>query len=77
MRKSKSVSLDNNASLFFSEQESVSSCVPCTPGSYCDGQGNSAVTAECDPGFYCTLGSWLAQPSSPEGGECQPGTSEK
>lgn len=27
-------------------------------------------TSMCDPGWYCTLGSSLAQPASPEGGKC-------
>ncbi len=31
--------------------------VPCTPGSYCYGSGNSAVSTPCSAGYYCPLGS--------------------
>ena len=48
-------------------------CRPCTPGYYCENQGQSSPTSQCDPGWYCTLGSWLAQPSDPQGGKCVAG----
>ncbi|XP_023933458.1 uncharacterized protein LOC106181652, partial [Lingula anatina] len=50
-----------------------SACVQCTPGHFCASPGLSATTDQCDPGWYCTLRSYLAQPSSPEGGACVPG----
>ena len=28
-------------------------CLPCTPGMYCQGQGNDLPTDFCDPGWYC------------------------
>lgn len=40
---------------------------------YCQGTGLSAPTSDCDAGWYCTLGSWLAQPNYPEGGACVAG----
>ena len=36
----------------------------------CEGTGTSAPTAECDPGWYCELGSWIAQANSSKGGYC-------
>lgn len=31
-------------------------CLPCPPGRYCAGTGNSAVTGPCDGGFLCLQG---------------------
>ena len=45
----------------------------CTPGSYCASPGMSSPTGLCDPGWYCTLGSSLQQPTSPKGGKCVAG----
>lgn len=48
--------------------------MPCTPGYYCASDGLDAETGLCDPGWYCESGSFLAQPTSPEGGKCVAGT---
>lgn len=40
---------------------------------YCEGTGLSAPTSKCDPGWYCELGSWLAQPDEPQGSFCVAG----
>ena len=37
-----------------SGRTAADACLPCTPGFYCEGVGNSAVTGPCDPGWYCT-----------------------
>ena len=54
-------------------QANDSACEPCTPGHYCGSPGLFMPTDMCDPGWYCTLGSALAQPTSPEGGKCVAG----
>ena len=56
-----------------SGQHNVSSCVPCSPGEYCASPALAKPTDLCDPGWYCSLGSYLAQPSDPEGGKCLAG----
>jgi hypothetical protein len=33
---------------------SSSYCVSCTPGSYCEGSGNTKVTGKCLSGYYCS-----------------------
>ena len=38
-------------------------CLPCTPGSYCQGTGNTAPTAPCDRGYYCPGGQDRAAPT--------------
>lgn len=43
-------------------QQSVSSCLLCTPGMYCENQGNSQPTANCSDGWFCTGGASQAQP---------------
>ncbi|XP_062603182.1 uncharacterized protein LOC134264959 [Saccostrea cucullata] len=54
-------------------QANDSACSPCTPGYYCGFPGLSTPTDQCDPGWFCTLQSYLAQPSAPEGGMCVAG----
>lgn len=51
-------------------QHNDTACTRCSPGSYCASPGLSQPTGLCDPGWYCTLGSYLAQPNEPEGGKC-------
>lgn len=36
---------------------SESECLDCSPGSFCEGYGNSFVTGPCSPGYYCPQGS--------------------
>ncbi|CAN0099917.1 unnamed protein product, partial [Heterosigma akashiwo] len=48
-------------------QQSLSDCQACTPGSYCLTAGLSWPTGPCDPGFYCPSGT--ATPTL----TCQPG----
>jgi hypothetical protein len=50
-------------------------CLPCTPGKYCDGQGLSEVSGDCLPGWYCTSGAIMnaTYPDGPQGGRCPPG----
>eukprot|EP00163_Fabomonas_tropica_P011852 TRINITY_DN227_c0_g2_i1.p1 TRINITY_DN227_c0_g2~~TRINITY_DN227_c0_g2_i1.p1 ORF type:complete len:7500 (+),score=2428.07 TRINITY_DN227_c0_g2_i1:177-22676(+) len=38
------------------------SCTPCDGGSYCLGAARTAPNDQCDPGYYCTLGSKLKTP---------------
>lgn len=59
--------------LLYSGEANITSCVPCTPGSYCASDGLSEPTGLCDPGWYCTLGADLQQPAAPEGGMCVAG----
>lgn len=55
-------------------QNNESACSPCTPGYYCENNGQSEVTGKCHAGFYCILGSHLAEPSlSAIGGRCSAG----
>lgn len=43
---------------------SSSACTSCTAGSYCEGFGNSAVTGDCEAGFYCPAGQKVKRPIS-------------
>ena len=38
---------------------SSSSCQPCTAGYYCTTTALTAVQGQCDPGYYCSMGSTL------------------
>ena len=38
-------------------QQTSGSCVRCTPGMYCQGDGNPSPTGECSGGWYCVNGS--------------------
>ena len=40
----------------------VDNCTQCTGGSYCSQPNATAVTGQCDAGYYCTLGSDTNQP---------------
>jgi hypothetical protein len=53
----------------------LTDCIDCDPGSYCDTAGISAVTGLCTAGYYCTLRSTVANPSSATsiGGPCTAG----
>ena len=33
--------------------QKVEDCTPCTAGKYCQGSGLTAVTGDCDAGYYC------------------------
>jgi hypothetical protein len=44
-------------------QHAPDACVPCVPGSYCEGAGNSEPTGLCDPGWYCVNASTEARVS--------------
>ncbi|XP_070551141.1 neurogenic locus notch homolog protein 1-like [Ptychodera flava] len=48
-------------------------CVDCTPGMYCEGQGNSYPTDYCDEGWFCSGGANETHPSAPYGGYCVAG----
>ena len=39
-------------------------CTPCPAGSTCSESGLIAADGLCDPGYYCTGGSWTPQPSN-------------
>ena len=41
----------------------ATSCLPCTPGKYCEGSGNSAPTNSCSAGYYCPGGVDNPKPS--------------
>lgn len=53
----------------------------CTGGYFCEGKGKATVTAQCDPGWFCTSGAQVSQPSDgitgdicPQGKYCPRGT---
>ena len=60
--------------MIISGQQDSGACLACTPGYFCGYDGLDAPTGLCDPGWYCESGSYLAQPTSPEGGKCLAGT---
>ncbi|EDO40915.1 predicted protein, partial [Nematostella vectensis] len=39
-------------------------CLPCTPGTYCQGFGNAAPTNSCAAGYYCPGGDQEARPAA-------------
>lgn len=47
----------------------ATACLSCTPGSYCEGLGNSKPTNSCGPGYFCPGGD--DNPMPPEH-KCQP-----
>ena len=65
-------------------------CLMCPPGEYCEFDGLAQPTGNCSAGWFCTGGSWQAQPSEAgnatdvnscscpagnyTGGRCWPGT---
>ena len=53
-------------------QKTVSSCVSCPKGSYCEGYGNSWPTGLCSAGWWCN-GSATSNMTTTQGGKCQPG----
>ena len=54
--------------------ESVNDCTSCTPGSYCEGDGLSAVSGNCSAGFYCFFGANTSTPTDGVTGDiCPPG----
>lgn len=58
----------SNVTLLFDESQ----CLPCSPGSFCEGFGLTAPTGLCSPGYYCTFGSHTATPHANDtaGGVC-------
>ena len=48
----------------------ISSCLPCTAGQYCQGQGRDLPNGPCDVGWFCTEGSIVPQPP---GNQCLAG----
>ena len=54
-------------------QHNVSGCEECSPGQYCGSPGQASPSGDCDPGWYCTLGSSLPTPTAPQGGKCLAG----
>ena len=57
----------------YQKKTSSSDCINCDPGSYCSGTGLTAVSGTCTAGYYCTLASTTATPTSGAGGQCQIG----
>ena len=62
-------------------------CTPCTAGSYCDKEGLTEPSGSCEPGYFCSKGSMVANPpdsicesgffcpaGSSEPSPCPPGT---
>lgn len=39
-----------------------SQCTACTPGAYCEAEGQTNITGFCDPGYFCGGGSSVANP---------------
>jgi hypothetical protein len=55
-------------------------CLPCTDGSYCEGFALTAVTGQCDPGYYCPAGQKIKNPIQyicPAGYYCVQGSTDK
>ncbi|XP_011927069.1 PREDICTED: SCO-spondin [Cercocebus atys] len=51
-----------------------SDCIPCEPGSYCLLPGLVAVSGPCSPGFHCTQGASVPNPTDGVTGDlCPPG----
>ena len=36
--------------------QNITDCLPCSPGMYCSGYGNSFTSGECDAGYFCPEG---------------------
>lgn len=70
----------------FTKQTLLTDCQDCTPGSYCNQLGLSAVAGTCSQGYYCKTKSTLQQPETedvngnfgpcPVGHYCPSGTAE-
>ena len=43
---------------------SVNDCTACDDGKYCEDAGQSAVTGDCEPGYFCRTGSTSSKPYS-------------
>jgi len=54
------------------QRTSVTECIDCPGGEYCEGVGNSAPTGNCTAGWYCSGGSDSPNTTT-HGGKCQPG----
>lgn len=55
--------------------ESESECIPCTAGYFCASNGLTSPTGKCLVGFYCSGGSYLANPNGETfGSVCEEGT---
>ena len=57
--------------------ETSSECISCSEGRYCDSTGLTMPAGECDPGFYCPLGTNSSTPleyECPIGSHCPGGT---
>ncbi|XP_041098352.1 SCO-spondin [Polyodon spathula] len=60
---------------------SAAECSPCPAGYFCGSEGLVQPTGPCAPGFYCTAGAWVPNPSDdvtgaacPRGKYCQAGS---
>ena len=54
--------------------ETMSDCNPCTPGSYCEGNGLSEVSGDCSAGYFCFHGANTSTPTDGvSGDECAVG----
>ncbi|XP_043532727.1 zonadhesin isoform X4 [Chiloscyllium plagiosum] len=52
----------------------ASGCLPCDPGMYCQGSGNTKPTGPCSAGYMCILGAALPTPTDGiSGDKCLPG----
>lgn len=40
------------------------SCLPCTPGKFCEGYGLTSPSGDCDAGWYCSRGAHSKRPTS-------------
>lgn len=47
--------------------KNASSCTPCSPGAYCDTEGQTDITGFCDAGYFCGGGSSVANPFTQNG----------
>lgn len=50
-------------------------CTPCPPGKYCNSSNADGLYPDCDPGFFCTGGASVPNPTdSSVGGKCPAGS---
>ncbi|KAI8480901.1 hypothetical protein Bbelb_413740, partial [Branchiostoma belcheri] len=52
--------------------DELTDCLNCTGGKYCERQGQSNVTDDCEAGFYCSSGAWTATPTDGGTGDVCP-----
>ena len=69
--------------LCFPGLEVVSQCIPCSPGKFCSGSGNTQPTGNCSARYYCAINATTDSPTDgstgnrcPIGHYCPAGTAQ-